>query len=459
VSRSRRNVVLLAAVVILMWILVGIFAALVYAGPGGGTSGFGGGGGGGGGGFSGGGGGYSGGGGSGSGQGGGTAFLIFVGAFFAFMLFSIISARMTVHRMRRRREARARAVELAAAEAADDDAAFEAGEVRGEAAALLKLLVQSWTARDREAMRRMLAPDLMVEWERRLDDFDRKRWHNVCELQGEPQVEYLGLVNRADDADDRVVVRISSTQRDVVVDAHGNRMTRNDSGREIVQVSEYWTLGKRDGRWILLSIEQDTEGAHNLDSEIVATPWGDDDRLRDEAVTELATSDAVPDDQIAGLADLDFDGSARAAALDLAMVDGRFAPDVLEAAARRAVAAWADAVDGDDAALERAATPEAVRELLYAGDASERTRLVVRGPRLRALRITALHADATPPAMTIEADVSGRRYRENRDTVAVVEGSKDREVTFTERWTMTLDGDSEAPWRISDAGLAPRAAS
>jgi predicted lipid-binding transport protein (Tim44 family) len=321
--------------------------------------------------------------------------------------------------------------------------------------------VQKWTARDREALRRMLAPDLMVEWERRLDDFDRKRWHNVCEIQGRPKVEYLGLVNRADDADDRVVVRVSSTQRDYVVDAGGTHIARNGSNSEIVQVSEYWTLGKRDGRWVLLSIEQDKEGAHHLDAEIVATPWGDDGRLRDEAVTELATVDAVPDDQLAGVADLDFDGSARAAALDLAMVDGRFAPDVLEAAARQAVAAWADAVDGDDAALERAATPGAVRELLYAGDASERTRLVVRGPRLNALRITALHADAAPPAMTVEADVSGRRYREDRDTVAVVEGSKDREVTFTERWTMTLDGDDRTPWRIAEAGagagLAPRA--
>ena len=210
---------------------------------------------------------------------------------------------------------------------------------------------------------------------------------------------------------------------------------------------------------MLLSIEQDAEGAHHLDAEIVASPWSDS-RLRDESVTELATADAVAADQIAGLADLDFDGTARAAALDLAMVDGRFAPDVLEAAARRAVDAWADAVDGDDAALERAATPGAVRELLYGGDASERTRLVVRGPRLNALRITALHADATPPAMSVEADVTGRRYREDRDTVAVVEGSKEREVTFTERWTMTLDGDSAVPWRIADAaGLAPRAAS
>ena len=428
--------------------LLALGAAAAYAGPGGGSSGFrgGGGGGGGGGGFSGG-----GGSGSGSGGGGGVAFLIFVGAVLAFIVFSAVATALQVRRMRRRREARARKVELASAEAADDDAAFAADEVRGEAAALLKLIVEAWTARDRDALRRMLGPDLMVEWERRLDDFDRKGWHNVCQLVEEPQVEYVGLVNRADDADDRVTVRVQSRQRDVVIDRAGATITRTNQPA-IVTVAEYWTLGKRDGRWALLSIEQDAEGAHHLDAEIVATPWGDEGRLRDEAVTELATADAVPDAQIAEVADLDFDGTAHAAALDLAMVDGRFAPDVLEAAARQAVAAWAEAVDGDDAALERAATPGAVRELLYGGDASERTRLVVRGPKLRALRITALHADAAPPAMSVEADLSGRRYREDRDTVALVEGSKEREVTFTERWTMTLDGDSATPWRIAEAG-------
>jgi len=429
--------------------LLALGAAAAFAGPGGGTSGFGGGGGGGGGGgFSGGG---SSGGGSGGSAGGGVMFLLFVGAVLAFILFSAVATAFQVRRMRRRREARARAVELASAEAADDDAAFAADEVRGEAAALLKLIVEAWTARDRDTLRRMLGPDLMVEWERRLDDFDRKGWHNVCQLVEEPQVEYLGLVNRADDADDRAIVRVQSRQRDVVIDRAGTTLTRTNQP-VIVTVAEYWTLGKRDGRWALLSIEQDAEGAHHLDAEIVASPWSDEGRLHDEAVTELATADAVPDGQIAEVADLDFDGTARAAALDLAMVDGRFAPDVLEAAARRAVAAWAEAVDGDDAALERAATPGAVRELLYGGDASERTRLVVRGPKLRALRITALHADAAPPAMSVEADLSGRRYREDRDTVAVVEGSKEREVTFTERWTMTLDGDSATPWRIAETG-------
>ena len=441
-KRAARTLLLAVA-------LLALGAGAAWAGPGGGTSGFGGGGGGGG--------GFSGGGGSGgTGSGGGIGFLVFVGFVLAFFLLCFVVGAYQVRRMRKRREARERQVELASAEAAADDAAFDAREVRGEAAALLGLIVNAWTDRDRAALARMLGADLMVEWNRRLDDFDRKGWHNVCEILEEPKVQYLGLVNRADDADDRVTIRVQSRQRDIVRDRAGRVITRTNQP-EIVTVAEYWTLGKRDGRWVLLSIEQDTEGAHHLDAPIVASPWSDDDRLRDEAVTELATADAVPDDQIAGLADLDFDGTARAAALDLAMVDGRFAPDVLEAAARRAVAAWAEAVDGDDAALERVATPGAVRELLYAGDASARTRLVVRGPQLDALRITALHADATPPTMLVEADLRGRRYREDRDTVAVVEGSKERETTFTERWTMTLDGDDAAPWRIAATSAAAAA--
>jgi len=40
-------------------------------------------------------------------------------------------------------------------------------------------------------------------------------------------------------------------------------------------------------------------------------------------------------------------GNTRMAALDLAQLDGRWAPDLLEVAARRVVSAWAEAVDGN----------------------------------------------------------------------------------------------------------------
>ena len=37
------------------------------------------------------------------------------------------------------------------------------------------------------------ARDLLVEWNRRLDDFDRKGWHNRVEVIAEPEVQYVGL--------------------------------------------------------------------------------------------------------------------------------------------------------------------------------------------------------------------------------------------------------------------------
>jgi len=67
---------------------------------------------------------------------------------------------------------------------------------------------------------------------------------------------------------------------------------------------------------------------------------------------------------------------------------------------------------------------------------------------LKSLRISAIDANATPATMTVEAHLSGRRYRENRDTTIVVNGSKEHEVTFTESWTMALDGNDTTPWRL-----------
>ena len=333
-------------------------APIALARPGGGSSGFGGGGG-----------ARSGGGGSGGVGGGGGGFggPIIIGGlglgFFVLVFFVLLFVMMTVirsgvlaRRQAQRREARARQIELASAEAADDDPAFAADHVKAAAAELHGAIIDAWTERDRRALGRLLGPDLLVEWKRRMDDFDRRGWHNATRVVRGPRVDYVGMVNRADDADDRVTVRIEAVLHDVVTTRSGHTLQQSRDGSETALQAEFWTLGKRDGRWILLSIEQNAEGSHHLDAPIVASPWSDDDRLRDESLTELAVADAIPDDQVAEVADLDFDGDARTAAMDLSMVDGRFAPAVLEAAARRAVAAWAEAVDGDDAALEALAT-------------------------------------------------------------------------------------------------------
>jgi predicted lipid-binding transport protein (Tim44 family) len=86
--------------------------------------------------------------------------------------------------------------------------------------------------------------------------------------------------------------------------------------------------------------------------------------------------------------------------------------------------------------------------LLYGGDATRKTRLVVRGPRVKRIQIAAVQVEQEPATMTVDVELGGRRYVEDRDTAAVLSGSKDSATTFTERWTLALDGPDDAPWRI-----------
>ncbi len=421
---------------------------LILAAAGGGSSGFGGGGGGGGGGFSGGG----GSGGSGVYVGGGAVsgwiVLAFIIAFFGFFLFAIVSTWLTVKRLRRRLDERDEHVRTAAAEAAQDDEAFAPDRVTEDVTVMFHAIQGAWDARDEHALAAMVGNDLLTEWHRRLNDFARKGWHNRVRVITGPDVRYVGLTNRERDEEDRVVVHVTATLEDYVEAAGGMRIMQTGDTNTTTDLREYWTLAKRDRRWILVSIEQDSEGSHQLDAPLVASPWADE-RVRDEALIEGALADAaLPGVATAELINVDLAVDARTQALDLALADARFGPDVLEVAARRAAEAWADAVDGDDAPLAAVATSDAVDALLYGGDASHDSRLVVRGPRIDAITIEQLLPSPEPARMTLTVHVRGRRYVEDRDTAAVRSGSKDREIRFTERWTMALDGVDETPWRL-----------
>ena len=206
---------------------------------------------------------------------------------------------------------RERRVELAAAEAADEDPDFAPDRVRAAGRRLFFDIEKAWDTGDRLAIRRLVAPDLLVEWERRLDDFDSRGWHNHVEPIGEPSVEYVGLRRTGNAETDHVVVKMDARIKDYVVDRYGQHLKRTGSFSEITRLREFWTLQKRDGRWILASIEQGGEGKHALDEDIVATAWGDQTGMRDEALVEGAVADQVPEGtRVAEVADLQYDGDA-----------------------------------------------------------------------------------------------------------------------------------------------------
>jgi hypothetical protein len=62
--------------------------------------------------------------------------------------------------------------------------------------------------------------------------------------------------------------------------------------------------------------------------------------------------------------------------------------------------------------------------------------------------------------MDLEVSLSGRRYVEDRDTATILQGSRDAEVEFTERWRMELldDGPDFKLWRLAGVGAAASAA-
>ncbi len=465
--RTRRRTLLIALALVVIVLLA--LAPAAWATAGGGTSGFSGG--------DGGGGGFSGGGGG----GGGRAFFVFLifralfeiallGHGLGFLVLLALAAawwfmtrgfpkmqskwatrsrRGRAHRRETRK--RERRVELAAAEAADENPIFGPTAVRGAGTQLFTDIQLAWSKDDRMALRGLITPDLLVEWERRLDDFERHGWRNMVEPVGPPNVEYVGILrrDRGEDDLDRVVVRIEAKLRDYVLDASGRHIKRDGQFTESVRMREYWTLERRGEHWVLASIESGAEGEHSLKDRIVQTHWADEQSLRDEALVEGAVAQRAPDGfKIAELADVQFSDDARAAALDLSLADARFGPDILEVAARRAVDAWAEAVDGSDAPLLALAAPEAVREMLHPGDPSGRSRLVVRGPQVQRIRIVALDAAAQPATMTIDVDLRGRRYIEDRDTTRVLSGSSTRLVGFTERWMLAITDDADEPWRV-----------
>jgi hypothetical protein len=212
---------------------------LILAQAGSGSGGFGGGGGGGGGGF--------GGGSSGSGEGDPLVAVVVFGLFGIFLLY------LAIHTVRYRRKLRERdrAVRTASAEAAEDDAYFASDELERHAVALFRAAQTAWDARDREGLARLVGPDLLVEWKRRLDDFDQKGWHNRVEVMGDPNVLYVGITNREDDDEDRAVVRIEAKLRAFVEDRAGMRVMRKGEKDELVTLVEYWTLARSNGAWMV----------------------------------------------------------------------------------------------------------------------------------------------------------------------------------------------------------------
>jgi len=456
--RSTVRTRLVIALVGALAILVPVPFAAALAG--GGSSGFGGGG------F--GGGGFGGGGFGGGGFGRGIyigalspvalgLIVLVVLAVIAFIALRAAWLGEQVRAARKRRAARDAEIHPIALDAAMVDPMFDPDAVHTQAAQLFVDIQAAWTDRDRRRLAELVGRDLMVEWELRLDDFARRGWHNIVQVVEGPTVQYVQLENVGERPRDRVIVFIEAVVSDYVqVDINGMILTHNNGSNPRTRIGEYWTLAPHDDHWMLISIEQPAEGEYHLRERPIPRPE-DDDRIRDDTFLAMAAADHLPEGFApADLINVEFADDARAAALDLSLADPRFSIDVITTSVRQTIEAWAAAVDGADTPLEVVATREAIDQLLYDSDTERRTRVVVRGPMVRRVEVSHLDVDHTPPQLRVKAELGGVRYVEDRETVAVLEGSKDHPTAFLEQFTLALVDSSDArPWQVVAAAKLP----
>jgi len=170
-------------------------------------------------------------------------------------------AAAAVHR--RRRRARARRVQLAATEAAADDARLAPETIIKSAEALFRLVHLARHARDPARLATLLDPALgLEEWERRLDPDRGARQPSHTEVRGGVRVDLVGLGRCAVDG-----VKVT-----VIIEAH--LASRSDDDRRpadrpekspnIVRLCQYWTLAMRDGLWTVRTIQERAAGEHHL---------------------------------------------------------------------------------------------------------------------------------------------------------------------------------------------------
>ena len=209
-------------------------------------------------------------------------------------------------------------------------------------------------------------------------------------------MDIVSLVNRQDEAEDRVVLRVRMHIRCAT---HGRA-----NAMHIPTSAGRWDACRR----ILgpLAVSADPLSDQILSAPLVVGPAADTERLGEESLAELSMANStLSGPKLSELVSPDEEPSR--ALGDLSVVDARFTPALLDAALRNLVDVWGTAVAGSESPLAKRASPEACEALLRPGPDA---RLVVRDLVLRSWVIKKLHLNRTPPAVDVELHLTAVRY-------------------------------------------------
>ena len=334
---------------------------------------------------------------------------------------------------------RARRAEGAAAEAALDDPSFAPQQLKRSARTMLDEAAAVWRGEDPPGLAKRPDAQLIRGWARSREDW----LGSGLRIAGDPTVELLRVVNRADADEDRVVMRL---RFHVHVD--------QPRGQEPLSphrfgLDERWTMCRDGTRWLLVSVAGDPLAGPVLTAPLIPTPAYDEQRLRELSLRELTNQKTAAGVNPGEL--VDRDAPAALALRDLSLADERFSPLVLAAALAHLVEAWEESSDGSEAPLRRLASDDAVRALFYPqGDGVRR---YVTDATLDSWDVRELDLDVAPPAIKVAVTVTAASYL---DEGTYVSGSDRERHKMTLTWTLELTpaGADTPRWRLTSSSDA-----
>jgi hypothetical protein len=331
-----------------------------------------------------------------------------------------------------REHAHATRAHYAAVEAAEDNPNFSPDAIEQSVTHVVALADGTWRGGASGALDGRPDAALVRAWARSCESF----LGNGLEAIGKPSVDLLSVVNRDDEEEDRVVVRVR-------LRIHCKHPRLGTLGPHHVHLDERWTFGRRDSCWVLLSVGGDPLAGPVLTAPLIPTPSSDTERLREESLAELASAQKVDDNVV--LTDLvSPDEPPSFALLDLSLVDNRFLPALIAAELAHLLESWEGAVTGSEAPLKERASVHARAALLRP---ARGIRLIVRDAVLRSWEPTRLDLSRQPAAIEVRLDVEAVRYVV-RDDGSALAGNETDAHRMILTWMLELTDSARAPWRL-----------
>ena len=363
--------------------------------------------------------------------GAGLTVAVIAGAY-AHLASESVRDRLQLRRVRRRAE-RAR---LTAVEAAQDDEKFSPARIQADVRVMLGLVERSWEASDSSVFG--LRPDAEVLTRSAREK--QRQYGEGVRLTEIRRIDLLRVVNREGSQSDRAEVWVTL---DLQVGHGPDSFLVDRLLWRSTTVEERWTLGCRDGDWVLLEVIADPRSDGSLSGALIAGAWADETRLRSDAFHELAELDPRASAAHTSSAE---DTSPADRARDLSVLDGRYAAPLIESTLMRIVEAWADIGVAGVGPLREVASDEAI-ELLSHPARAPKEHLHVRDLSLDWWELTELEDTQTGPRLTVALQVTAVRYVVSRHNGRRLAGSDQRFQPIQLIWTLA-GHPAEPTWTL-----------